>query len=342
MITLNIQFDTNQAKIKPEYNDRLKEVADFMTSYPETKVEIEGHTDSVGSAAYNQRLSQKRADSVRDYLIENFNISPDRLTAKGYGEERPVTTNETKEGRRLNRRIQAVITVPPAAPQPVPSVPPSAPPPEKKPPEMRVEPEKAPEPKKAPEPEKAPEPKKPVSAKKAEAGKFSIGLKAGVFSASSVDGFEISRTSGGRTEIWKFNDTHLQAGLLLSYKLTKKFSIDGSYEKAFSTDLDLSQFTIGSSYDFNPAGRVTPYLKGSLVYGSLSWSDAPGDFDNGLGWQLGFGAYTFFSKFEVGVEASYQGIEYKYNAPSGTGVTSTDSKVDFSGFAVMATVTYWF
>lgn len=240
-------------------------------------------------------------------------------------------------------KIEEKPVIKPAKPSPPPPVveaPPVVPPPVTKPPEKKVEKEKAP--KEEAIVIKAPEPEKQVTYKKKEPGRFSAGLKVGVFSASGVDGFEISRTSGGSTEIWKFNDTHLQAGLLLSYKLTKKFSIDGSYEKAFSTDLDLSQFTIGSSYDFNPAGRVTPYLKGSLVYGSLSWSDAPGDFDNGLGLQLGFGAYTFFSKFEVGLEASYQVIEYKYNAPSGTGVTATDSKVDFSGFAVMATVAYWF
>ncbi len=108
-IRLDIQFDVNKADIKPEYHERLKEVADFMVKYPETKAVIEGHTDSTGAAAYNQKLSQRRAESVRDYLIKNFNISPDRLTAKGYGEEKPVASNDTKEGRSQNRRIEAVF-----------------------------------------------------------------------------------------------------------------------------------------------------------------------------------------------------------------------------------------
>jgi OOP family OmpA-OmpF porin len=71
---------------------------------------ITSSCDSVGSAAYNQQLSQRRAQSVRDYLIQNFDISPDRLTAKGFGEERPVASNDTSEGRSKNRRIQAVFT----------------------------------------------------------------------------------------------------------------------------------------------------------------------------------------------------------------------------------------
>jgi opacity protein-like surface antigen len=301
-----------------------------MASYPETKVVIEGHTDSVGSAAYNQKLSQKRADSVRDYLIQNFNISPDRLTAKGYGEESPVTTNETEEGRRKNRRIQAVITVPPPPPLTVPE-----------PPEKKAEEEKEPE--AAAVEEKAPKPKKPVSAKKAEAGRFSIGIKTGPYFASSVGGFEISRINGASTEIWKFNDSYMSIGLDFSYQLTKRFSIDGSYERAFFTNLDLSQFALGSSYNLNPAGEISPYLRGSLIYGSLSWSDAPGDFDNGFGWQLGFGATKrVFPKVEVGLEAYYQGIGYDYNAPSASGVTATDSKVDFSGFAIIGTVAYCF
>jgi len=109
-IDLDIQFDLDKADIEPQYHGRLKEVADFMTAYPETKAVIEGHTDSLGPAAYNLKLSQRRADSVRNYLIQNFNINPNRLTAKGFGEDRPVASNDTEGGRRKNRRIQAVIT----------------------------------------------------------------------------------------------------------------------------------------------------------------------------------------------------------------------------------------
>ena len=106
---LKIQFDFNKADIKPEFNDNLKEAADFMNKYPQTTTVIEGHTDSVGKDKYNQVLSQKRADSVRDYLIKNFNISPDRLSTKGYGEEKPIASNDTDEGRSQNRRIQATF-----------------------------------------------------------------------------------------------------------------------------------------------------------------------------------------------------------------------------------------
>jgi OOP family OmpA-OmpF porin len=107
--TLDIQFDTDKSDIKPEYRERLKEVADFMNKYPQTSTVIEGHTDSVGSAKYNVGLSQRRADSVRNYLVENFGISADRLETKGYGEEKPVASNDTAEGRAQNRRIEATF-----------------------------------------------------------------------------------------------------------------------------------------------------------------------------------------------------------------------------------------
>jgi OOP family OmpA-OmpF porin len=109
-IKLDIAFEVNKAEIRPRYRPELQKVADFLKTYPTTTVVIEGHTDSTGEAAYNLDLSQRRADSVRDYLIDNYGISPDRLTAKGYGEERPVASNDTAEGRTQNRRVIAVIS----------------------------------------------------------------------------------------------------------------------------------------------------------------------------------------------------------------------------------------
>lgn len=109
-INIDIQFETNQAEVRPQFHQHLKEVADFLKTYTNTSVVIEGHTDNTGDAAYNKDLSQRRADSVRDYLIRNFGIDADRLTAEGYGEERPVASNDTPQGRAQNRRVVAVVT----------------------------------------------------------------------------------------------------------------------------------------------------------------------------------------------------------------------------------------
>jgi OOP family OmpA-OmpF porin len=81
-----------------------------MQEYPATSAVIEGHTDNVGGEQYNLQLSQRRAESVRKYLIDNFNIAPDRLKAEGFGESRPIASNSTPEGREQNRRVVAVIS----------------------------------------------------------------------------------------------------------------------------------------------------------------------------------------------------------------------------------------
>jgi OOP family OmpA-OmpF porin len=108
-IALHVEFDSGKADIKAKYHDQIKEVADFMTSYPETTAVIEGHTDNVGKEASNLRLSTRRAESVRTYLIEKFGIAPERLVAKGFGSSQPVADNATPEGRQKNRRISAAI-----------------------------------------------------------------------------------------------------------------------------------------------------------------------------------------------------------------------------------------
>jgi OOP family OmpA-OmpF porin len=81
-----------------------------MQQYPATSALIEGHTDNVGGDQYNLQLSQQRADSVRQYLIDNFSIAPDRLSAKGFGESRPIASNSTPADREKNRRVVAVIS----------------------------------------------------------------------------------------------------------------------------------------------------------------------------------------------------------------------------------------
>ena len=108
-IVLNVEFDTNKAVVKDKYRNEIKKVSDFMKTYPNTTAVIEGHTDNVHTAQYNQQLSEARANSVRQYLIQNFGINESRLTAVGYGLTKPIASNNTEEGRQKNRRVQAVI-----------------------------------------------------------------------------------------------------------------------------------------------------------------------------------------------------------------------------------------
>lgn len=104
---INIQFDTNKSVIKPKYHAELDKVADFLAENPTAKGSIDGHTDSTGSKALNKKLSQSRAESVRNYLIKNKGVDASRIEAKGYGPDKPVASNKTAAGRAKNRRIEA-------------------------------------------------------------------------------------------------------------------------------------------------------------------------------------------------------------------------------------------
>lgn len=111
-ITLLVEFDFDKAKVKPQFHDEIARVAAFLQAYPKTTGVLEGHTDSIGSEQYNQRLSERRAESVKKYLVEKFNIDGARLTTVGYGETKPVATNATDAGRRRNRRVVAnIVTI---------------------------------------------------------------------------------------------------------------------------------------------------------------------------------------------------------------------------------------
>jgi len=109
-VALNVFFDFNSDKILPEYYpdiDKLGKVL-IQEQYNGYRVQIEGHTDSVGSDAYNQALSQRRAESVKRYLVQHFPIESQRLVVRGFGEARPIASNDTPEGRSQNRRVEVV------------------------------------------------------------------------------------------------------------------------------------------------------------------------------------------------------------------------------------------
>lgn len=117
----DVLFDFNKATLKPGAREKLSKLAGILLAYPgKYHLEIEGHTDSVGSDDYNQKLSEDRAAAVQSYLTQE-GVKSDKITAvRGFGKTQPVTTNDTAEGRQMNRRVEIVIadteTMPPANP----------------------------------------------------------------------------------------------------------------------------------------------------------------------------------------------------------------------------------
>jgi OOP family OmpA-OmpF porin len=99
------QFDFNKSALKPEGKKLVDTAVQTMKDEPSLKVSVEGHTDSIGSDAYNQKLSERRAMTVKDYMVTQ-GVSSSRITTRGFGKSKPVADNKTAEGRAQNRRVE--------------------------------------------------------------------------------------------------------------------------------------------------------------------------------------------------------------------------------------------
>lgn len=104
----DVLFDTGSSLIKPGGNDEIARIAEILNRYPQTRVIIEGHTDSLGSESANMKLSEERAKAVGDALAVR-GVDPGRITTVGLGESRPIASNATESGKQLNRRVSLVV-----------------------------------------------------------------------------------------------------------------------------------------------------------------------------------------------------------------------------------------
>jgi outer membrane protein OmpA-like peptidoglycan-associated protein len=105
----DVLFDTGKSTLRPLAREKLAKVAGIVAGHPGLRLDVEGHTDSVGGDDYNQTLSEQRGVSVRDYLTHE-GMATDSVTTKGFGKTQPVATNDTAEGRQQNRRVELVIS----------------------------------------------------------------------------------------------------------------------------------------------------------------------------------------------------------------------------------------
>ncbi len=103
-----VLFDFDSAMLKPESQENIKKLADVFVKFPDTEIVVAGHTDAKGSEEYNKKLSERRALSVREYLVD-MGVPPSRFRTEGHGGLQPVATNDTDDGRRLNRRVEIEI-----------------------------------------------------------------------------------------------------------------------------------------------------------------------------------------------------------------------------------------
>jgi len=105
----DVLFDTAKYSLRPEAREKLAKVAGIVSGHPGLRLDVEGHTDSVGGDDYNQKLSEHRGGSVRDYLIQQ-GMAGGSVSSRGFGRTQPVASNETASGRQQNRRVELVIS----------------------------------------------------------------------------------------------------------------------------------------------------------------------------------------------------------------------------------------
>jgi outer membrane protein OmpA-like peptidoglycan-associated protein len=105
----DVLFDTGQHTLKPGAREKLARVAGILLAYPGLTLEVDGHTDSVGDDAYNLALSERRAETVRGYLVQQ-GIPASTIVARGFGEAQPVASNDLAAGRQQNRRVELVVS----------------------------------------------------------------------------------------------------------------------------------------------------------------------------------------------------------------------------------------
>jgi outer membrane protein OmpA-like peptidoglycan-associated protein len=105
----DVLFDFNKYTLKPGAREKMAKVSGILLAYPGLKLQLEGHTDAVGSDDYNLKLSQQRADAVRDFLVEQ-GVSLANITAVGLGKDSPVASNDSAAGRQQNRRVELVVS----------------------------------------------------------------------------------------------------------------------------------------------------------------------------------------------------------------------------------------
>jgi outer membrane protein OmpA-like peptidoglycan-associated protein len=105
----DVLFDFNKYTLKPEAREKLAKISGIVLAYPDLKLDVEGHTDSIGSDDYNQKLSEERASTVRGYLVSQ-GLKPDNISSVGLGKANPVADNATAQGRQRNRRVEMVVS----------------------------------------------------------------------------------------------------------------------------------------------------------------------------------------------------------------------------------------
>ncbi len=174
--------------------------------------------------------------------------------------------------------------------------------------------------------------------------RFPIVLKTGIFLAQNIENFEITQTSGSTTaDVWNIaGNTALQIGFVQNFGVSKYFSIYWSPEKIVSTGIAATHFSFGPKFTYDLNDWAYLYSNSGVVYGFFDWDDAPVEFNNGIGWESGMGAYILKSRFKFGLDLLYRNITFDYDPSTDATITANEDSIDFSGFAILFSMYYFF
>jgi hypothetical protein len=169
-------------------------------------------------------------------------------------------------------------------------------------------------------------------------GPLSIGIRAGINTTPNVRDLIILRS--GAIYQWEFKQQRYMATLISSLNLTDHLSLEGGFGRALATDLDYWFLSLGPRFYPVHYKAFSPYLRAGVLWGSLSWDEIPGDFEESFGFEGGVGLEYFINRCRLGAEMSYRNVKFQYNPPPG--VLSNQDNIDFSGFSIMGEFIYFF
>jgi len=173
--------------------------------------------------------------------------------------------------------------------------------------------------------------------------RFAVALKTGAFISPNVEDFKITKKGGSTNEIWRISgDKALQLSVIPSFRINRRLSLDAGFEGIFADGINLKLLTLGPKIMLGGSNSFLPYLKAGAVYGNIDWGDIPGEFDNSIGWEAGFGVCFLKSKFKFGLDFLYRDVQFDYNAPTGQNISANHDAIDFSGYSFSLSLAYFF
>jgi opacity protein-like surface antigen len=172
---------------------------------------------------------------------------------------------------------------------------------------------------------------------------LSIGIRASQYSVPEIDDFTITRSDSNGNELWYIDGKYtVGISLPVSLRINRFLRLEGCPEFSDTGVLNTFFLSLRPKLSYTLPNGIEPFMNIGLVYGVFDWQGPPGDFDDGVGWEAGFGVNYPLSRFSVGGDVSYRNIKFTYNPPAEQSIISSSSDVDFSGYAISLFLEYRF